>query len=99
MASRRNYDIGQGVDGRGRWRSGAFEASWRVGGATGAELAALAVFMEDATVGVVHASSVQEFGNGIAPPSGAHVHFQGDDPELGPMIRYSLVARVLRRAT
>src|SRR5439155_73811 len=47
--------------GRGRWRSGAFEASWRVGGATGAELAALAVFMEDATIGVVHASSVQEF--------------------------------------
>jgi len=98
MASRRNYDIGQGVDGRGRWRSGAFEASWRVGGATGAELAALAVFMEDATIGVVHASSVQEFGDGIAPPSGAHVHFQGDDPELGPMIEYAAVTGMRRVA-
>src|SRR5438093_642572 len=98
MASRRNYDIGQGVDGRGRWRSGVFEASWRAGGATGAELAALAVFVEDATVGVVHASSVQEFGDWTAPPSGAHVHFQGDDPKLGPMIEYAAVTGVRRMA-
>ena len=99
MASRRNYDVGQGLDSRGRWRSGVFEASWRVGGATGAEVAALAAFMEDAAVDVIQASSVAAFGDEIEPPPGACVHFQGDDPELGPMIRYSLVTRVVRRAT
>jgi hypothetical protein len=29
LASRRNYDVGQGIDGRGQWRSGVLEASWR----------------------------------------------------------------------
>ena len=99
MASRRNYDVGQGLDSRGRWRSGVFEASWRVGGATGAEVAALAGFMEDAAVDIINASSVVAFGDDIEPPSGTNVHFQGDDPRLGPMIQYTRVARVLRRAT
>ena len=36
IASRRNYDVGQGVDHYGSQRSAVFEASWRVGGATGA---------------------------------------------------------------
>src|SRR5207249_4031795 len=34
MASRRNYDIGQGIAADGEWRSGVFESSWRVGGAS-----------------------------------------------------------------
>src|SRR5215831_18977373 len=34
LASRRNYDIGEGIDAEGPPRSGVFEASWRVGGAT-----------------------------------------------------------------
>src|SRR5205807_3500013 len=79
MASRRNYDVGQGLDSQGRWRSGVFEASWRVGGATAAEVAALAAFMEDAAVDVINASSVVAFGEEIEPPAGARVHFQGDD--------------------
>src|SRR5207253_7362790 len=83
MASRRNYDVGQGLDAQGKWRSGVFEASWRVGGATAAEVAALAAFMEDAAVDVINASSVLAFGEEIEPPPGARVHFQGDDPELG----------------
>jgi len=29
VASRRNYDVGQGTDANGEWRSGVFEASWR----------------------------------------------------------------------
>ena len=32
MASRRNYDVGQGLDAQGKWRSGVFESSWRSGG-------------------------------------------------------------------
>jgi hypothetical protein len=38
IGSRRNYDVGQGCDPSGEWRSGVFEASWRVGGASAAEL-------------------------------------------------------------
>ncbi len=89
----------QGVDGRGRWRSGVVEASWRVGGATSVEVAAFAVFMEDAAVDVVHASSVQAFGGGIEPPAGARIHVQGDDPKLRPMIQYTLVTPVRQRTT
>jgi hypothetical protein len=44
MASRRNYDVGQGLDAQGKWRSGVFESSWRSGGASTAELAALTAF-------------------------------------------------------
>jgi hypothetical protein len=31
IASRRNYDVGQGTDANGEWRSGVFEASGRAG--------------------------------------------------------------------
>jgi hypothetical protein len=41
IATRRNYDVGQGVDAAGRTFSGVFEASWRPGRASGAEVAAL----------------------------------------------------------
>jgi hypothetical protein len=41
MASRRNYDVGQGLDSHGRLRSGVFESSWRAGGASPAELLAM----------------------------------------------------------
>jgi len=99
VASRRNYDVGQGIDARGRWRSGVFEASWRVGGASSAEVEAVAVLMDDASVDVVEASSVQAFGQDIEPPPGAHVHFHGNDSRRGPMIAYSRVTRVLRQTT
>ena len=41
-ASRRNYDIAQGVASDGKPRSGVLEQSWRMGGASSAEVAALA---------------------------------------------------------
>jgi hypothetical protein len=56
MVSRRNYDVGQGIDIEGRRRSGVFESSWRVGGATSAELVALSIFSQDPSVQVVEAS-------------------------------------------
>jgi hypothetical protein len=58
FASRRNYDIGQGIDERGRWWSGVFEASWRSGGASTAEVAALMAFAQDSGLRVVEATSV-----------------------------------------
>src|SRR5690606_17642526 len=39
-ASRRNYDTLQGLDARGRPCAGVLEQSWRIGGASSAEIAA-----------------------------------------------------------
>ena len=44
FASRRNYDIAQGLNSEGRWCSGVLEQSWRIGGASSAEIVALAAF-------------------------------------------------------
>jgi hypothetical protein len=98
FASRRNYDVGQGIDERGRWRSGVFEASWRSGGASTAELAALMAFAQDSGLRVVEATSVKQFGKPGKIPPDAVIHFQGDDPEDGPLLRYTVVTRALRHA-
>jgi len=98
FASRRNYDVGQGLDARGQWRSGVLEASWRSGGASTAELAALTVLAQDSALDVVEAASVKRFGSLRKPPPGAVIHFEGDDPEEGPLLRYTMVKRALRHA-
>ncbi len=97
LASRRNYDVGQGIDGTGKWRSGVFEASWRSGGASTAELAALTAFAEDSRLQVVETASVKHYGKPRRIPAGAAIHFQGDDPEEGPLLRYTTAARALRQ--
>ena len=96
MASRRNYDVGLGLDVNGQLESGVFESSWRVGGATGAEVAALAEFMRDSSVKVVEASHVEEFGRDSEPPPEAITSIRLDDPQDGPMIRYTIVRRTER---
>lgn len=91
FASRRNYDIAQGVDGRGQPRSGVLEQSWRIGGASGAEVAALQRFREDDAVAVVRASSVELYGEQQVPPEGGTVLFRGDDAEVGFITKYVMV--------
>jgi hypothetical protein len=91
IASRRNYDVAQGVDARGRWRSGVLEQGWRVGGASGAEVLALEALAREPSLQVVHASAVERYGAGVEAPRGADVHFAGEDPEAGPMVRYAMV--------
>ena len=90
FASRQNYDVGQGIDGQGRWRSGVFEASWRSGGASTAELAAFVAFARDPALQVFEASAVKVFGKLCEAPQDAIVHFKGDDPKDGPILRYTL---------
>jgi Protein of unknown function (DUF3182) len=90
-ASRRNYDVGQGLDGQGSWQSGVFEASWRSGGASTAELAAFVAFARDPALQVVDASAVKEFGKRVEAPLDAIVHFHCDDPRDGPILRYTVV--------
>lgn len=91
LASRRNYDVAQGLDAENQWHSGVLEQSWRMGGASGPEIAALAAFRSSPEVDVVHAWCVESFGpNTNAPPS-ATVHFRGIDDRVGPIIKYTLV--------
>jgi hypothetical protein len=67
------------------------EPSWRIGGASSAELVALAAFARDPSLKVVGASHVEEFGTGRRAPADAIVDFQGDDPAWGPLLRYTIV--------
>jgi hypothetical protein len=92
LASRRNYDVACGRDAKGRARSGVLEASWRIGGASGAELAAIARFRDDPGLSVLHASCVEAYGAGHEPPPRATIHFSGTDPAAGPMLCYAHVS-------
>jgi Protein of unknown function (DUF3182) len=91
VASRRNYDVGQGISADGRPRAGVLESSWRMGGASSAELGALAAFARDPSLEIVRASHVEEYGKGHRAPADAIIDFHGDDPEAGPLLRYTIV--------
>jgi hypothetical protein len=96
MATRRNYDVGQGFDAKGDTVSGVFESSWRVGGASSAELLALEMLAQDHSLEIVEASHVEKFGKGHDVPPEAIIHFRGDDMEAGPIVRYTVVRRAQR---
>jgi hypothetical protein len=92
LASRRNYDIIQGTDAAGRWRSGVLEQSWRIGGASGAEIAALEAFGAEPALRAVRAATVEEYGAAAPPPPPtATVYFRGTDERVGPIIKYATV--------
>ena len=91
FASRRNYDVALGRDAGGRWRSGVLEQSWRVGGATGPEIAALEVLRREPHRMQVRTSGFEVFGDSPDPPPHASVHFRGLDPEVGRLTKYTVV--------
>jgi hypothetical protein len=91
IASRRNYDVAVGVDPRGRSLSGVLEQSWRIGGASGAEVAAFLEFRRRQAQPVVHTSCVEAYGEEACPPPGAQVLFHGIAPEGGPLLKYTVV--------
>ena len=91
FASRSNYDVVQGWDDDGVWRSGVLEQSWRIGGASGAEIAALHAFREQPALRWVDASTHESYAEAAAPPPGAQVHFDGHDAQSGRLLKYALV--------
>jgi len=91
FASRRNYDVAQGVDADGTRRSGVLEQSWRLGGASGAEIAALEAFCADSSLHSVRAVSCEVYGDGASIPPAAAVYFRGMDPKVGALSKYTLV--------
>ena len=90
FASRRNYDVLRGRDARGRWHCGVLEQSWRIGGASGPEVAALEAFRADPSLRAVRARSTEAYGGHAEPPRGARVHFSGVDPQAGPLGKYTI---------
>jgi hypothetical protein len=93
FASRRNYDIAEGADARGRIRSGVLEQSWRVGGASSAEVAALGAFHDDPTLVSVRASSTEVYGDEVRVPPEATVYFEGVDAHGGRLTKYFMLTR------
>jgi hypothetical protein len=91
FASRRNYDVAQGWDAEGRWRSGVLEQSWRIGGMSSAEIAALEAFRSEPMLQAVRATCVEIYGESDPPPEQAIVYFRGTDEQIGPLTKYTLV--------
>jgi hypothetical protein len=92
FASRRNYDIACGRDSRGKAHCGVLEQSWRIGGATPAELAAIEALRDDPALASV-AASAHELHRPQSVPPGANVHFDDPHSESGPILKYSMVRR------
>ncbi|SDN63092.1 DUF3182 family protein [Pseudomonas jinjuensis] len=90
FASRRNYDIARGIDHRGRRRSGVLEQSWRIGGASSAEIAALEAFVADPGLHAVRASSFETRQDKTLPP-GAREIYRGSDAAGGFLLKYAMV--------
>jgi hypothetical protein len=89
FASRRNYDVASGYDAQGKATSGVLEQSWRIGGATSAEIAALEAFHADPPLTAVCAECTETYGDSESPPAGATVYFRGIDPEVGFITKYA----------
>jgi len=94
FASRRNYDVLQGLDCDGRFVSGVLEQSWRIGGASPAEIAAIEAFKADPDMHSANAS-IREIYSAAAPvPPHAHVLFHGIDEHTGWLLKYSVIEPV-----
>lgn len=73
-ASRRNYDIAQGLASDGKRRSGVLEQSWRMGGASSAEVAALQAFLNDPAMRAIRVSSVETYIDQALPADAIEVY-------------------------
>ncbi len=91
IASRRNYDIAGGIDAQGKLRIGVLEQSWRSGGASSAEIAALEAFQADPDLQQVRASTIEIFGEKTEPPPTAIEVYRGEDKDLGLIRKYVTV--------
>jgi len=91
FASRRNYDVVAGLDPQGRPRCAVLEQSWRLGGASPAEVAALAHFLANPSGAAVEVSCHELHDPAQAPPPGTEVHFHDPASPRGPVLKYARV--------
>jgi len=90
FASRRNYDVLFGRDGSGRRRAGVLEQSWRIGGASGAEVEAIAAFRRDPHRDRVRCATVEIYDANAPIPERASIHYRGVDPHVGALTKYAI---------
>ena len=90
FASRRNYDVLFGLDGSGRRRTGVLEQSWRIGGASGAELVAFDVFRRDRSRARVRCATVEIYDDKCPLPPNAFVYYRGIDDHAGPLTKFAI---------
>ena len=93
FASRCNYDVAQGTDDDGNPCCGVLEQSWRIGGASGAEAAALHAFQADPALARVCASTCERYADDAQPPPGAWVLYDGPDSHGGRLVKFVEVNR------
>ncbi len=86
VASRRNYDIAQGIDALGEERSGVLEQSWRIGGASPAEVFALEALQQHPEILCLKASTYETYGDDA--PAGATRLFQGEVAPHGTISKF-----------
>ena len=89
FASRCNYDMVCGRDPEGAVCCGVLEQSWRLGGASGAEVAALEAFRAQPALRAVRAECTEAYDEGVRPPRGATVYFSGVDCDVGFITKYT----------
>ena len=92
FASRRNYDVARGTAGDGATRAGVLEQSWRVGGASGAEVRALEAFGADPALRHLRASTVETYQANPPIPPDAFVYFSGADGHGTPLTKYATLS-------
>lgn len=90
FASRRNYDVIRGFDGNGKAVSGVLEQSWRIGGASAAEILALRAFRDEPELTQMKSRTVEVFGELADVPEEALVLYRGVDPKAGALTRYAV---------
>ena len=88
MASRRNYDVAYGRDAAGNKRFGLLEQSWRLGGASPAEIVALEVLRDRPRPTVVRACCVESYGESVVPPPEAMIYFRGVNGRTAPLTKF-----------
>ena len=91
FASRRNYDVAAGIGAHGQRLIGVLEQSWRIGGASRAEIAAMEVFAADADCTCLWAETLELFGSESSAPPNAIETFSGEDTDLGMIRKYVTV--------
>ncbi|WMD22208.1 DUF3182 family protein [Achromobacter seleniivolatilans] len=83
FASRRNYDVAFGLAASGEIRSGVLEQSWRAGGASLAELAAMQSFAQSPVMASVRAATRERYGHKEPAPHPERLVFHGVDSSVG----------------
>lgn len=87
FASRRNYDVAIGSQAGGSEHVAVLEHSWRVGGASAAEIMAYEAFRSEPSKRRVEAYTCEIYGEGT-PPADAQVLFRGNVPGNGTLTKY-----------